>query len=119
MEETMTFQWIVTATLTAAAPAWPADVEPGLYLRTTYAFGNLSLNTIYVGGGHKIAIDPKGGTDAFDFGAAAKESPATVGTFKIDGTKIVVTWANGKTDPLDVEFDNGKLSAYDGGLVTK
>src|SRR5437016_6189367 len=107
--------------VTAAAPAVrAADIEPGLYLRTTYAFGNLSLNTIYVGAGNKIAIDPKGGIDPFDFEAAAKESSSRVGAFKIEGNKIVVTWTGGKkVDKLSVEFDKGTFSAYDGGLVTK
>lgn len=96
-----------------------AEFAPGLYLRTTYAFGNLSLNTIYVGPGNKIAIDPKNGIDSFDFDAAAKASPSQVGTFKIEGNKIIVTWAAGKKETLPVEFESGKLSAYDGGLVSK
>jgi hypothetical protein len=103
--------------LLAAAPA--ADIQPGLYLRTSYAFGNLSLNTLFVGPGHRIAYDPKGGIEPFDFDAAAKASPAHVGMFIIEGANIVVTWANGKSDRLPVEFENGTFSAYDGGLVTK
>jgi hypothetical protein len=96
------------------------DIEPGLYLRTTYAFGNLSLNTIYVGKDHQIAIDPRNGVDPFNFEVAAKQSPGTVGTFKIEGNKILVTWTGTtKVEKLDVEFDMGKFSAYDGGLVTK
>lgn len=115
---------VVTAAvliLMAAAPhGRAADIEPGLYLRTTYAFGNLSLSTIYVGKGHRIAMDPKHGVDPFDFDAAAKEMPSQVGTFRIEGNKIVVTWTGGKkVDRLDVEFEKGQLSAYDGGLVTK
>jgi hypothetical protein len=102
-----------------ALGAGSANIEPGLYLRTSYAFGNLSLNTIYVGPGNKIAIDPKHGIDPFDFEAAAKEAPNQVGTYKIEGKKIVVTWANKKVDRLEVEFTNGKFSAYDGGLITR
>ena len=63
------------ALFSAPVPANADDVEAGLYLRTTYAFGNLSLNTIYIGAIHRIAIDPKNGTDPFDFKTAAKESP--------------------------------------------
>lgn len=96
------------------------EIEPGLYLRTTYAFGNLALNTIYIDKDHRIAIDPRNGIDPFDFNAAAKQSPTTVGNFKVEGNKIVVTWAGGaKTEKLDIEFDKGAFSAYDGGLVTK
>lgn len=96
------------------------EIEPGLYLRTTYAFGNLALNTIYVGKNHQIAIDPANGVDPFNFEAAVKLSPGTVGTFKIVGDKILVTWTGAtKVERLDVEFDQGKFSAYDGGLVTK
>lgn len=110
----------LSALATAGPPARGADIEPGLYLRTTYAFGNLSLGTIYVGTGNRIAIDPRNGVDPFDFEAAARDSPAKVGTYAIDGSKIVVTWAGGKkADRFDVEFAGGTFSAYDGGLVTK
>ncbi len=96
------------------------DIETGLYLRTTYAFGNLSLNTLYVGKDHMIAIDPRNGIDPFNFKAAAKQSPSTVGAFKIEGKKILVTWTGAnKAEERDIEFDNGTFSAYDGGLVTK
>lgn len=108
---------LMCAGLTAAQAA---EIEPGLYLRTTYAFGNLSLNTIYIGKDKRIAIDPRNGVDPFDFDAAAKQTPATVGSFKVEGNKILVTWTGAaKTEKLDIEFDKGQLSAYDGGLVTK
>src|SRR5438105_2406138 len=109
--------WAALAAMGSVARA--DDIAPGLYLRSAYAFGNLSLNTIFIGAGNRIAIDPKGGTDSFDFAAAAKQSPGTVGAFKIEGKKIACTWANGKTDRLDVEFEKGAFSAYDGGLITK
>jgi hypothetical protein len=97
-----------------------AEPEPGLYLRTTYAFGNLALSTVYIAKGGKIAIDPKEGVDPFDFEAAAKKSPQSVGKFTVSGNKFLVTWS-GKSKPQEVpvEFQNGQLSAYDGGLLTK
>lgn len=103
-----------SATMLAAEP------EPGLYLRTTYAFGNLALSTVYIGEGGKIAIDPREGVDPFDFETAAKKSPKTVGKFTVAGNSFLVTWA-GTSAPqkVPVEFQNGKFSAYDGGLVTK
>jgi hypothetical protein len=108
------------AILFCTAPqAGAEEIEPGLYLRTTYAFHNLSLNTIYIGAGNKIAIDPPNGVDPFDFEEAAKQTPEKVGTFKIEGNKIAVTWAGGKTQKFAVEFTKGKFSAYDGGLVSK
>ncbi|MCE9563545.1 MAG: hypothetical protein K8U57_16005 [Planctomycetes bacterium] len=114
----------VLATLSSLFLSPPAahadDIEPGLYLRMTYAFGNLSLNTIYIGTGNNIAIDPKNGIDPFDFKVAAKESSQKVGTFKIEGNKILVTWTGAtKAERLDVEFEKGKFSVYDGGLVSK
>ena len=102
-----------------ASQAIGQEIEPGLYLRTTYAFGNLSLSTVLIGPDHKIAMDPKNGVDPFDFDAAAKDSSQKVGTFKIDGAKAEVAWSGGKTEKLDVEFDKGKFSALDGGLISK
>lgn len=97
-----------------------AEPEPGLYLRTTYAFGNLALSTVYIGERSKIAIDPANGVDPFDFAQAAKKSPLTVGTFTVSGNTMLVTWS-GKSSPqkISVEFTDGKFSAYDGGLLTK
>ena len=119
----MIFKFFPAATLIAillcTAPRTAAEeIEPGLYLRTTYAFGNLALSTIYIGAGNKIAVDPPNGVDPFDFEATAKQTSEKVGTFKIEGNKIAVTWAGGKTQKLDVEFTQGKFSAYDGGLVS-
>ncbi len=105
--------------LSVAPNLHAAEIAPGLYLRTTYAFGNLSLSTIYVGADYQIALDPRGGVDPFDFAAAAKDANQKVGTFKIEGQKIVVTWTGGKIEKLDVEFDKGAFSAFDGGLTTK
>jgi hypothetical protein len=110
----------VCLTLVSSMTLRGAEPETGLYLRTTYAFGNLSLSTVYIGKGGTIAIDPRDGVDPFDFEAAAKKSPQTVGTFTVSGNTFLVTWG-GKpgTQKVPVEFENGKLSAYDGGLVTK
>ncbi len=95
------------------------EIAPGLYLRTTYAFGNLSLSTVLIGQGRKVAMDPKNGIDPFDFDAAAKDPAQKVGTFKIEGNKLAVIWTGGKAEKLDLEFEKGQLTALDGGLVTK
>lgn len=107
-------------TLFSAMSLFGAEPEPGLYLRTTYAFGNLSLSTVYIGEGGKIAVDPLEGIDPFDFKTAGKKSPEKVGTFTVSGNAFLITWT-GKSAPqkVPVEFQDGKLSAYDGGLVTK
>lgn len=116
----------------AAAPAAPAaqpaatpnlaaatPMANGLYLRTTYFAGSLSINTMYFGPGSRLVVDPPHGVDPLDFEAAAKESPDKAGTYTIQGSTILVTWANGQTSKLPVEFDHGAISAYDGGLVVK
>lgn len=106
--------------LLGSATTLAAEPEPGLYLRTMYAFGNLTLSTVYIGDDGKIAIDPRDGVDPFDFEAAAKKSPKTVGKFTVSGNSFLVTWA-GTLEPqkVPVEFQSGKFSAYDGGLVSK
>jgi hypothetical protein len=105
----------------AAAPNMVAatPIANGLYLRTTYFAGSLSLNTMYFGPGGRLVVDPPHGVDPLDFDAAAKESPDKVGTYAIQGNSMKVTWANGKTAQLPVEFENGAISAYDGGLLVK
>lgn len=104
----------------AAAPTPAAGtIATGLYLRTTYFAGSLSLNTMYFGPGNHVVIDPPHGVDPLDFAAAAKETPDKAGTYTVQGNNIRITWANGKTEQLPVEFEHGELSAYDGGLIVK
>lgn len=108
------------ALMAAAGSARAEQIENGLYLRTLYAFGNLSINTVYFGAGNKIVIDPSCGTDPIDFDAEAKANPKKVGTYALAGSTITVTWGGGaKAEKLSVEFEKGTLSAYDGGLVSK
>lgn len=110
------------ATKPAAAPAAAGAASPiatGLYLRTTYFAGSLSLDTLYFGPGNRLVINPPHGVDPVDFEALAKELPDRVGTYVIQGNTIRITWANGKTDQLPVEFEGGAISAYDGGLMVK
>jgi len=103
--------------LPSAAAATP--IANGLYLRTTYFAGSLSINTMYFGPGSRVVVDPPHGIDPLDFDAAGKETPDKVGTYTIQGTALRVTWASGKTTQLPVEFENGAISAYDGGLIVK
>jgi len=105
----------------AAAPnlAAAGPIANGLYLRTTYFAGSLSINTMYFGPGSRLVVDPPHGVDPLDFDAASRESPDKAGTYTIQGSSLLVTWANGKTSQLPVEFDHGAISAYDGGLMVK
>ncbi|HLX60080.1 MAG TPA: hypothetical protein VKX17_02240 [Planctomycetota bacterium] len=110
----------IAAILLVATTARAEQIESGLYLRTLYAFGNLSINTLYFGPGNKIAIDPAHGVHPIDFDAEAKDNPKNVGTYTLAGAKVNVSWGGGKpAQTLSVEFSGGKLSAFDGGLVSK
>ncbi|MBV9658634.1 MAG: lipocalin family protein [Verrucomicrobia bacterium] len=94
-------------------------LEDGLYLRTAYAFGNLDISTVYLAG-DRIAWNPRGGVDPFDFAAAEKNDPKNVGHFKVNGDKLEVTWGGGRAaQSLPLEYDKGQLSALDGGLISK
>ncbi|HVU37265.1 MAG TPA: PDZ domain-containing protein [Opitutales bacterium] len=105
----------------AAAPALAAatPIASGLYLRTVYFSGSLSINTLYFAPGNRLVVDPPHGVDPLDFDAVSRELPDRVGTYAIQGDSIRITWANGKTSQLPVEFDGGTIAAYDGGLLVK
>ncbi len=93
--------------------------QDGLYLRTSYAFGHLDTSTVYLEG-DRIAWNPKGGINPFDFAAAEKSDPQNVGHFKINGDQMEVTWGGGRAaQSLRIERQNGKMSALDGGLISK
>ena len=64
-------------------------------------------------------MDPPHGTDPFDFDAAAREFPDRVGSYTLQGNTIRVAWGGKGAQALPVEFEKGKLSAFDGGLDIK
>ncbi|HEX3359184.1 MAG TPA: lipocalin family protein [Tepidisphaeraceae bacterium] len=104
--------------LLLAGCARASDTD-GLYLRTAFAFNQIESTTFYLHG-DQIAWNPKGGVDPFDFAAAEKSEPANVGHFKINGDQMEITWGGGRAaQSLKIERQNGKMSALDGGLVSK
>jgi hypothetical protein len=105
--------------LALSAVSRAADIEPGLYLNTSYSNGYTSIGTVLIGPDHKFALNPRNGIDPFDWEAAAKASPGSVGTFTVVGNSVKVTLASGKTVGYEAEFSGGTFSAFDGGLITK
>ncbi|MFT3789233.1 MAG: hypothetical protein QM770_24150 [Tepidisphaeraceae bacterium] len=101
-------------------PAWgKAEDTDGLYLRTYFAFNQLQNSTFYLQG-DRIAWNPTGGIDPFDFDEAEKSGPTNVGHFKISGDTMEVTWGGDRgKQTWRIERQDGKMSALDGGLVSK
>jgi hypothetical protein len=92
----------LVATLAMPVDSWAANPQ-GLYMMTRMIMGSsLELAGWYFKDG-QVAMNPRGDVARFDFKAAAVESPATTGTFKISGKSMTITWANGKTAKGDYE----------------
>ncbi len=96
----------------------PNEYE-GLWLRTYYGFNQLQTDTVYFHG-DQIAWNPKGGVDPFDFDAAKKDAPGMIGTFKVNGSQMEIAWGGDRgKQSLKIEREKGRMSALDGGLVSK
>ena len=75
----------------AQAAAGPAN---GLYLATLYFSGSLSKD-VYLFRDGQVAHGPIGPIENFDFARFRKAAPRAVGSFALNGNRLVVIWADG------------------------
>ena len=85
----------------AARADGPKD---GLYLMTRFLGGSLEIKAYYFRDG-RVSLRPIGDLDSFDFDAAAKAQPDTVGTVAVKGETMAVTWGDGNVAEAKVEPD--------------
>src|SRR5262249_15227219 len=87
----------------AAAPApSPRGSGPldGLYLRVYSSGGSLNKDYYLFAPTGDFTTIPFGGVDPFDFAAAARAYPGSTGTFTLQGDKLWLQFANGKTQEM-------------------
>lgn len=93
--------------------------QSGLFMRTSYWGGQLNISWLYFTNDGRLVYDPKFGVNPIQIDKEIKENGMNVATFRINGNKMNVKWGDGRTQNVNVEFENGVLSAFDGGLCSK
>jgi len=91
------------------------------YLRTLYtAFGggSLTISWIWLGDDGTIVHNPVHGVNPVRIEAEKKDNADNVGTYKMEGDKMLITWSNNKTDEWSIDRKDGKISIIDGGITT-
>ena len=70
----------------------------GLYMVVRFSGSSIRpFYYLFTPAGYVHAAIPTGGPEQFDFALAAKEKPDVTGVYRIDGEKLVMTFANGKS----------------------
>jgi hypothetical protein len=81
--------------------------KDGLYMMTRYWSGSgLELDAYYFKG-NQVVRSPATNIDGFDFDAARKAAPGTVGTYTRTADKMTITWGDGNKADSTVEMKAG------------
>jgi hypothetical protein len=82
------------------APPAAGNGPAGLYFKVYQAFGGLVREYFLFTADGRFSTQPFGGVDPFDFAGQAQRSPGSTGTYSIEGTNMVLRFANNKTQKL-------------------
>ncbi len=93
--------------------------QSGLFMRTSYWSGQLNISWLYFTNDGRVIYNPMFGTNPIQIEKEIKENGKNVGTFRLNGNKMNVKWGDGRDQNINVEFQKGELSAFDGGLCSK
>lgn len=96
------------------------QAQTGLFMRTQFWGNQLEISWLYFTNDKKVIRNPKFGTDPIDVKKEIAENSKNVATItQLNGGKMSLTWGDGRKQTINVEFKNGVLSAFDGGLCSK
>lgn len=100
---------------------WMAIVnaQSGLFMRTIFWGSQLEISWLYFANGNKLVRNPKFGVNPLDIQKEMAENSKNVATYSLAGNKMNVKWGDGKAFSVNVEFKNGVLTGFDGGICTK
>lgn len=93
--------------------------QSGLYLRTQFWGGSLDVSWLYFHEGNKVVRNPIYGVNPIQLDKESVDNKANVGTYRVMANKMSIAWADGKKQTINIEFQNGALSGFDGGICSK
>ena len=100
--------------LLAAFPAIAAGPADALYLMTRFTGSSLAMDAYLFRKG-QVARAPESDAESFDFVAAKAAAPDRTGSYRMQGDKLVVAWADGKTVESNYKQDNACFG-WNGGI---
>lgn len=96
------------------------DSSGKLYMRTMTYWGgsSLEISWLYFADDETLVRNPKFGINPIDLKKEKAENANNVATYKKNGDKMDLVWGDGRTQSVNVEYKDGDLSAFDGGLCS-
>lgn len=89
-----------------------------LFMRTQMWGSQLDISWLCFSG-NRIVRNPIHGANPLQLQREIQENQKNVATFTRNVNKMDVTWGDGRSNTVNVEYKNGVLSAFDGGLCSK
>lgn len=96
-----------------------ASAQAGLFMRTIFWGSQLEISWLFFPGGNKVVRNPKYGVNPLNLQKEMAENSNNVGSYTLSGSKMNVKWGDGKAYTINVEFKNGLLAGFDGGVCSK
>lgn len=113
------FRYFISIILSCVI-VFSARSQSGLFMRTIYFGSQLDVSWMFFTSDKKIIRNPKYGVNPVMIEKELAENTNNVGVIiRSGGGKMTVKWGNTKEYIVNVEYTNGMLSAFDGGLCTK
>lgn len=94
-----------------------ANGQPQLFMRTMFWGSTLEISWLCFSG-DKVVRNPRYGVNPLQLDREMKDNAQNVATFKRNGGKMNIKWGDGREQNINVEYTNGVLSAFDGGLCS-
>ncbi|MFZ9589829.1 MAG: hypothetical protein ACO28V_08870 [Chitinophagaceae bacterium] len=100
--------------------SFTSQAQTGLFMRTQYWGNQLEISWLFFTNDKKVIRNPKFGADPLNIQKEMSQNSNNVATItQLSGGKMSLTWGDGRKQTINVEFKNGILSAFDGGLCSK
>lgn len=93
--------------------------QSGLFMRTQFWGSQLEISWLFFTSDGKVVRNPRFGVNPIQLQKETAENGKNVASCRLSGSKMQLSWGDGRVQNVNVEFKDGVLSAFDGGLCTK
>lgn len=93
--------------------------QTGLFMRTQLWGSQLDVSWLFFTNDKKVVRNPKFGVNPIQIQKEIAENSHNVASFSLSGNKMNLKWGDGKTQTINVEFKNGVLAGFDGGVCSR
>jgi hypothetical protein len=92
--------------------------QSGLFMRTQFWGSQLEISWLYFTD-KKVIRNPMHGVNPIQLEKELATNSKNIADYTLAGNKMNLKWGDGRAHTVNVEFKNGVLSAFDGGLCGK